>query len=73
MIGEMIFLAIRITSPIRIAIVHVSPIAPPIFPRNISFKEGASASAPSARRPSGVAPVRASAVWFSLVTGHVVM
>ena len=41
MIGEMIFFAISIIRPISTAIVQVSPIAPPILPMSISFREGA--------------------------------
>ena len=71
----MTFFQIRKIPPIRIAIVQVSPIAPPMLPIRRSVREGRLA-APSASSPKGVAPVTASALitaFWKRVSGQVVI
>ena len=74
MIGEMTFFQIRYTPPMSSASALTSPTEPPMKPRNISMLDGSFAPAPpSARIPSGVAPVVASVVSAILGSGHVDM
>ena len=71
MIGLMIFFQIRKRPPMSSAMALTSPIDPPITPRNIIMLLGSSPP-PSARMPSGVAPVAASAC-RGFGTGQVVI